>query len=68
LGIDRSPLAIKVCKLQGLKKAEVQSVTQFTLNAVRKDYTFDTILMLGNNFGLFETLEGQDGCSSNFIK
>jgi len=56
LGIDRSPLAIKVCKLQGLKKAKVQSVIQFTLNAVRKDYSFDTILMLGNNFGLFETL------------
>jgi SAM-dependent methyltransferase len=56
LGIDSSPLSIKVCKLQGLKKAKVQSMTQFTLNAVRKNYSFDTILMLGNNFGLFETL------------
>jgi SAM-dependent methyltransferase len=55
LGIDRSPLAIKLCKLQGLKKAELQSITQFTRNAVRKCYSFDTILMLGNNFGLFET-------------
>jgi SAM-dependent methyltransferase len=54
LGIDTSPLAIRLCKLQGLKKAEVQSITQFTLKQRgRKNYTFDTILMLGNNFGLF---------------
>jgi len=55
LGIDTSPLAIKACKLQGLKKAKVQSITQLTLNAVRKNYSFDTVLMLGNNFGLFES-------------
>jgi 2-polyprenyl-3-methyl-5-hydroxy-6-metoxy-1,4-benzoquinol methylase len=55
LGIDTSPLAIKVCKLQGLKKAKVQSITRFTLNAVRRNYSFDTVLMLGNNFGLFES-------------
>jgi SAM-dependent methyltransferase len=57
LGIDRSPLAIKVCKLQGLKKAKVQSMTQFTLNAVRKNYSCETVLMLGNNFGLFESFK-----------
>jgi hypothetical protein len=49
-------IAIKICKLQGLKKAELQSITQFTLNAVRKNHCFDTIPMLGNNFDLFETL------------
>jgi 2-polyprenyl-3-methyl-5-hydroxy-6-metoxy-1,4-benzoquinol methylase len=55
LGIDTSPLAIKICKLQGLKKAEVQSVTQFTLKErMTRKKSFDTILMLGNNFGLFE--------------
>jgi cyclopropane fatty-acyl-phospholipid synthase-like methyltransferase len=55
LGIDTSPLAIRICKLQGLKKAEVQSITQFTLKAVRRKrrYSFDTILIIGNNFGLF---------------
>jgi SAM-dependent methyltransferase len=52
LGTDTSALAIKVCKLQGLKNAKVQSITQFTLKQ-RRNYTFDTILMLGNNFGLF---------------
>jgi len=48
LGIDNSPLAIKVSKLRGLKKAKVMSVTQIT-NKLGK---FDTIIMLGNNFGL----------------
>jgi SAM-dependent methyltransferase len=49
LGIDISPFAIKVCKLRGLKKAEVLSIEK----AVFKAYFFDTVLMLGNNFGLF---------------
>jgi 2-polyprenyl-3-methyl-5-hydroxy-6-metoxy-1,4-benzoquinol methylase len=55
LGIDTSPLAIRVCKLQGLKKAEIQCILQFTVKEIRRrrDYSFDTILMLGNNFGLF---------------
>jgi len=49
LGIDNSPLAIKVCKLRGLKKAEVMSIEEVNF----KPETFDTILMMGNNFGLF---------------
>ncbi len=49
LGIDASPLAIKVCKLQGLRKARVISIEQVNPRLGR----FDTILMLGNNFGLF---------------
>lgn len=58
LGIDTSPLAIKICKLQGLKKAKVQSITDFTLDHTERvrNCTFDTILMLGNNFGLFERI------------
>jgi len=49
-GIDNSPLAIKVCRLRGLKKARVMAfkdVGQF------KPDSFDTVLMMGNNFGLF---------------
>src|SRR5437879_13599593 len=50
-GIDVSPLAIKVCKLRGLQKARVMSITD-----VRSRLgMFDTILMIGNNFGLFGT-------------
>lgn len=56
-GIDTSPLAIRVCKLQGLKKARVLSIIEFTLTHTKRvrNYSFDTILMLGNNFGLFES-------------
>jgi len=49
LGIDISPLAIKVCKLRGLKKAEVMSIEEVNF----KPDSFDTIIMMGNNFGLF---------------
>ncbi len=50
LGIDNSPLAIKVCKLRGLKKAKVLSITQVS----HKLGTFDTLLLFG--FGLFGSL------------
>jgi len=49
LGIDSSPLAIKVCKLRGLKKAKVMSIEDVSF----KPNSFDTIIMMGNNFGLF---------------
>ncbi len=49
LGIDVSPLAIKVCTERGLKNTRIMSITQVS----SKLGTFDTILMLGNNFGLF---------------
>lgn len=49
LGVDNSRLAIKVCRLRGLKKAKVMSITQLNF----KPNSFDTIMMMGNNFGLF---------------
>jgi len=49
MGIDISPLAIRTSRLRGLKNARVCSVADLS----RKLGTFDTILMLGNNFGLF---------------
>jgi len=49
LGIDNSPLAIKVCKLRGLKNAKVMSIDELS----SKLGSFDTILMMGANFGLF---------------
>jgi len=48
LGIDNSPLAIKVCKLRGLKKAELLSLHEIPSDIGK----FDSILMLGNNFAL----------------
>lgn len=49
LGIDISPLAIKVCQLRGLKKAEVMSFDEVYF----KPDSFDAVIMMGNNFGLF---------------
>ena len=48
MGIDVSPLAIKVCKQRGLKNAKTMSITQVS----SKLGIFDTIVMYGNNFGL----------------
>ena len=54
LGIDTSPLAIKVSRLRGLRKAKTMSISQVN----SKLGTFDTFLMLGNNFGLFGSFAG----------
>jgi SAM-dependent methyltransferase len=50
VGIDNSPLAIKTCRLRGVRRARVLAVTQVSTRLGR----FDTVLMLGNNFGLME--------------
>ncbi len=52
--IDNSPGAIEVCRLRGMKDARVlpiAEIEEFEPNS------FDTILMLGNNFGLFGDAE-----------
>lgn len=49
-GIDNSPGAIKVSKLRGVKKALLRPLADIDKF---KPNSFDTILMLGNNFGLF---------------
>ena len=49
VGIDNSPLAIEVCRRQGLKDARVVSITEIS-SALG---VFDTVLLLGGNFGLF---------------
>jgi SAM-dependent methyltransferase len=54
MGIDNSPLAIEVCRLRGIKNAEVVSISQIS----SKLGIFDTVLMMGNNFGLFGSFEG----------
>jgi SAM-dependent methyltransferase len=54
-GIDNSPGAIKVCKLRGLKKALVRPISNIDRF---KPESFDTVLMLGNNFGLFGSAAG----------
>src|SRR4030042_2536813 len=54
VGIDNSPLAIEVCKQRGLKDARVISINQISARLG----IFDTVLMMGNNFGLFGSFEG----------
>lgn len=49
-GIDTSPLAVKICKLRGLRKTQVLSFEQIDKFPVN---SFDTVIMMGNNFGLF---------------
>ncbi len=53
LGIDSSPLAIRVCRLRGLKRARVISIERLNF----KPNSFDTVIMLGSNFGLFGSFE-----------
>jgi SAM-dependent methyltransferase len=48
-GIDISPLAVKVCKLRGLKEVKLMPIEKIDF----KPKTFGTIFMMGNNFGLF---------------
>ncbi len=50
LGIDNSQLALKACKERGLKRTKHMPITRLS----RRMGKFDTILMLGNNFGLME--------------
>ena len=49
VAIDSSPLAVRTCRLRGVRDARVLSITQ----ASRRLGELDTIVMLGNNFGLF---------------
>ncbi len=48
-GIDNSPGAVKVCKLRGVKKALVRPIEEI---GKFKTGSFDSVLMMGNNFGL----------------
>jgi SAM-dependent methyltransferase len=63
-GIDKSLLAIKVSKLRGLKKAEVIPIEK----AKFKPNSFDTIMMIGNNFGLFGSFKKAQRLLRRFYK
>jgi SAM-dependent methyltransferase len=63
-GIDISPLAIQVCKARGLKDARVMSIDQVGPSLGK----FDTILMLGNNFGLFSNMSKARLLLRRFLK
>lgn len=48
-GFDVSPLAVEACRRRGTERVEVRPITRIG----REMGTFDTIVMLGSNFGLF---------------
>ena len=50
VGIDNSPLAVHTCKERGVNDVRLLSISQVSANALGM---FDTIVMAGNNFGLF---------------
>lgn len=49
LVIDNSPLAIRTMRLRGVRRAKLVPITQLSQRLGQ----FDTVVMLGNNFGLF---------------
>jgi 2-polyprenyl-3-methyl-5-hydroxy-6-metoxy-1,4-benzoquinol methylase len=51
LGIDNSPLALEVCKQRGVNNVSLTPLSQVSSRLG----IFDTIVMFGNNFGLFES-------------
>jgi SAM-dependent methyltransferase len=51
VGIDLSPGAIKACRRRGVRDARVIAIEDVDESLG----TFDTIVMLGNNFGLFSS-------------
>jgi SAM-dependent methyltransferase len=53
VGLDASPLAVRAAKLRGVN--EVWSVPIQDLDA--RIETFDSLVLFGNNFGIFETPE-----------
>ncbi len=54
-GIDSSPGAVKVCRLRGLRKVLLRGIADIDRF---RPASFDTVLMLGNNFGLFGSASG----------
>lgn len=63
--IDNSPGAIKVCRARGFKEALVRPIND--VDRFKRD-SFDTILMLGNNFGLFGDRENAKAILGKFAR
>jgi len=64
VGLDISPNATQVCKNRGLKKCVAASA----LHLPFESETFDTIIMMGNNFGIAGTLPETQRMLINFHK
>ena len=56
VAIDSSPLAVDVCRKRGVHKAKIQDITKVS----RRLGMFDTVLLLGNDFGLLSNIKRAD--------
>lgn len=65
MGIDNSPLCVKICKERGLKKAQVLSIEQ--IGQLKVEY-FNTIILFGDNFGLFGSSQKAQKILKNIYK
>lgn len=63
-GIDNSPLAIKVCRERGCKKAKVMDA----FHPKFSQHSFDTILLFGHDIGISGTLSGAKRLLSSLRK
>lgn len=54
VGIDNSPAAVEVCRRRGVRDARVLSIADVGPELG----TFDTVVFMGNNFGLFGSAAG----------
>jgi SAM-dependent methyltransferase len=61
-GIDVSPLAVKICRLRGVKKAGVMPIEKMNF----KPDSFDSIIMMGNNFSLLNNFKKARGLLKKF--
>ena len=53
MGIDNSPLAVKACQKRGIKDVKNIAIEKIS----QRLGIFDTIIMYGNNFGLFASMK-----------
>jgi len=65
VGIDNSPLAIHTAQLRGVQDARVLPITRASRNTLG---IFDTMIMFGNNFGLFGTVKRAKWLLRRFYK
>jgi SAM-dependent methyltransferase len=64
VGVDNSPLALKASRERGLKRTRCLSADEIDEGLGE----FDTIIMMGNNFGLFENPEKAKAMLAAFRK
>jgi SAM-dependent methyltransferase len=64
VGIDNSPLSVQVCRQRGLQEVHLLSITQIGPHLG----CFDTIVMFGNNFGLFGSAAGARRLLRRFVR